>query len=115
MRYMTDRFYLFSLKVTGPKAPQLKLLSQWLVENPAYDVDPRWADLVREKGNLPSELQRRLPGGEKKKGPGRPPVSPPNIPTSSSASSVPTSSANAYSSLGLGAFSSLQGKFLVID
>jgi len=86
------------------------------VENPAYDVDPRWADLVREKGNLASELHRRLPGGEKKKGPGRPAASPPvsSIPTSSSASSVPTSSANAYSSLGLGAFPGLQGKNLKI-
>ena len=95
--------------MTGPKAPQLKHLGQWLLENPMYDVDPRWADLVKEKGNLPTDLHRRI-SGEKKKGPGRPPLlaSPP-VPTSSAASSVPTSSANAYSSLG--AFSSLPGEY----
>jgi len=76
-------------------------------------VDPRWAELVKERGNLPSDLQKRLSGETKKKGPGRPPTltSPPvNTPTSSAnATSVPTSSANnAFPNLG--AFSSLPGK-----
>lgn len=76
-----------------------------------YDVDPRWAELVKEKGNLPTDLQRRLSGEqrEKKKGPGRPPLltSPPVTTASNSGNTVPTSSANAFSNLG--AFSSLQG------
>lgn len=85
-------------------------MGQWLLENPMYDVDPKWAELVKEKGNLPTDLQRRL-SGEKKKGPGRPPLltSPPvtTAPSSSSGNTVPTSSASAFSNLG--AFSSLPG------
>lgn len=49
-------------KLTGPKAPTLKRLGQWLVENPMYDIDPKWADLVKERGNLSHDLQKRLPG-----------------------------------------------------
>lgn len=77
-----------------------------------YDVDPKWAELVKEKGNLPNEMQRRL-SGDKKKGPGRPPLltSPPvTTASSSSGNTVPTSSANAFSNLG--AFSSLPGTYL---
>ncbi|PSN41757.1 hypothetical protein C0J52_08864 [Blattella germanica] len=61
-------------KITGSKAPQLKKLAQWLLENPMFDVDPKWADLVKERGNLPHDLQKRLPPNERKKGPGRPPL-----------------------------------------
>jgi len=89
----------------------LKHLGQWLSENPAFDVDPRWSDLVREKANLPTDLQRRVPGGggggEKKKGPGRPPMLSTPPATTANSTSIPTSSANAYSSLG--AFSSIPG------
>lgn len=60
--------------MTGTKAPQLKRIGQWLLENPAYDVDPKWADLVKERGNLTHDLQKRLPQTERKKGPGRPPM-----------------------------------------
>jgi len=37
-------------------------------------VDPKWAELVKERGNLPHDLQKRLPQSERKKGPGRPPL-----------------------------------------
>lgn len=81
-------------QLTGSKAPQLKRLAQWLLENPMFDVDPKWAELVKERGNLPHDLQKRLPQSERKKGPGRPPLlsSPPGQqnPTSQ-ASSLPTS------------------------
>ena len=67
-------------KVTGSKAPQLKRLGQWLMENPMFDVDPKWAELVKERGNLPHDLQKRLPGTDrgsnKGKSPGRPPMMP---------------------------------------
>lgn len=73
-----------------------------------YDVDPKWAELVKEKGNLPNDLQRRL-SGEKKKGPGRPPLltSPPTTSVTSSGTTVPTSSASAFSNLGM--FSNIPG------
>lgn len=69
------------MQVTGSKAPQLKRLGQWLMENPMFDVDPKWAELVKERGNLPHDLQKRLPGserngGNKGKSPGRPPMMP---------------------------------------
>uniref|UniRef100_A0A0A9YRD7 Chromodomain-helicase-DNA-binding protein 6 n=1 Tax=Lygus hesperus TaxID=30085 RepID=A0A0A9YRD7_LYGHE len=76
-------------KLTGSKAPQLKRLAQWLLENPMFDVDPKWAELVKERGNLPHDLQKRLPPGDRKKGPGRPPLlsSPPGTSTPVSQSS----------------------------
>lgn len=37
-------------------------------------MDPKWADLVKERGNLTHDLQKRLPQTERKKGPGRPPM-----------------------------------------
>lgn len=64
-------------KLTGPKAPTLKRLGQWLIENPMYDIDPKWADLVKERGNLNNDLQKRLSGNgssNKKSQPGRPPL-----------------------------------------
>ena len=67
-------FFFFILQITGSKAPQLKKLAQWLLENPMFDVDPKWAELVKERGNLPHDLQKRLPPNERKKGPGRPPL-----------------------------------------
>lgn len=68
-------------QVTGSKAPQLKRLGQWLIENPMFDVDPKWAELVKERGNLPHDLQKRLSGNDrsnvnKGKSPGRPPMMP---------------------------------------
>lgn len=81
-------------KLTGPKAPTLKRLGQWLVENPMYDIDPKWADLVKERGNLSHDLQKRLPSTSKKGMPGRPPLL--SSPTGSSAG---TSSSNINTSL----------------
>lgn len=49
-------------------------IGQWLMENPMYDIDPKWADLVKERGNLSHDLQKRLPGPMKKGNPGRPPL-----------------------------------------
>lgn len=74
-------------KLTGTKAPQLKRIGQWLLENPAYDVDPKWADLVKERGNLTHDLQKRLPQTERKKGPGRPPMQTGENPSNQSLSS----------------------------
>lgn len=92
-------FFIFNLQITGSKAPSLKRLAQWLMENPMYDVDPKWAELVKERGNLPHELQKRLPTVDRKnKGPGRPQHlgSPPET-ASSSATSV--SQANPLTSI----------------
>ena len=47
-------------KITGNKAPHFRNLAQWLLANPMFDVDPKWSDLVKEKGNLPGDLQRRV-------------------------------------------------------
>lgn len=85
--------------MTGTKAPPLKRINDWLRENPLYDIDPKWADLVKEKGVLAHDLQKRLPPIDRKKGPGRPPIlaSPPtSVATSisSGASSLPTSLAS---------------------
>lgn len=59
-----------------------------------YDVDPKWAELVKERGNLPHDLQKRLPQSERKKGPGRPPLlsSPPGsqTPSSQASTTLPT-------------------------
>lgn len=71
-------------KLTGPKAPTLKRLGQWLMDNPMYDIDPKWAELVKERGNLSQDLQKRLPGSSKKGTPGRPPLL--SSPTGSSSS-----------------------------
>lgn len=46
--------------ITGAKAPPLKYLREWLEKNPCFDVDPKWANLVRAKGNLPENLKSRL-------------------------------------------------------
>lgn len=91
-------------KLTGPKAPTLKRLGQWLVENPMYDIDPKWADLVKERGNLSHDLQKRVPGSNSSAGssnsskkanvPGRPPLL--SSPTGSTSS---VSSANINTSI----------------
>lgn len=51
-------------KLTGPKAPTLKRLGQWLMENPMYDIDPKWSELVKERGNLGTDLHKRVPGSQ---------------------------------------------------
>lgn len=46
-----DFQYLLSmyLQITGAKAPPLKHLAEWLEQNPAYDVEAKWSELVRAK------------------------------------------------------------------
>ncbi|GAB6030490.1 hypothetical protein CHUAL_007354 [Chamberlinius hualienensis] len=39
-------------KITGSKAPPLKHLAEWLTQNPMFDVDSKWAHLVKEKANM---------------------------------------------------------------
>lgn len=86
-------------KLTGPKAPTLKRLGPWLMENPMYDIDPKWSELVKERGNLSHDLQKRLPGqpssskSSKPGVPGRPPLlaSPTGSTSSVSSGNLPTS------------------------
>jgi len=92
---------IFILQVTGSKAPQLKRLGTWLMENPMFDVDPKWAELVKERGNLPHDLQKRLSGNErssvnKGKSPGRPPMMP--SPTSQQSASTANLAATSMAS-----------------
>ncbi|XP_053402464.1 chromodomain-helicase-DNA-binding protein 8-like isoform X5 [Mercenaria mercenaria] len=47
-------------KITGAKAPPLRYLAEWLEQNPMWDVDPKWAELVRAKGSLPKTLLPRI-------------------------------------------------------
>merc|ERR1719228_2429564 len=49
-------------KMSGTQGPKLKCLAQWLIENPMFEVDPKWAEEVRSQDGTPN----------KKKGPGRP-------------------------------------------
>lgn len=65
-----------------------------------FDVDPKWAELVKERGNLPHDLQKRLPnadrGNSKGKSPGRPPMMP--SPTSQQSSSQANLNASSMAS-----------------
>lgn len=107
-------------KLTGPKAPTLKRLGQWLMENPMYDIDPKWADLVKERGNLNNDLQKRLAGtgggGSKKGTPGRPPLlsSPTGSTSSVSSANLATSMASnlSFPSLASSGLSGLNSSLL---
>lgn len=35
-------------RITGVKAPTLRHLGPWLVRNPGFDIDPKWAHIVRQ-------------------------------------------------------------------
>lgn len=99
-------------KLTGPKAPTLKRLGQWLMENPMYDIDPKWTELVKERGNLSNDLQKRLQqasgsgaGSSSKRGtPGRPPLlaSPTGSTSSVNSANLATSMGSNLSFPGLG-------------
>ena len=39
----------FFKQITGAKAPPMRYLSEWLEQNPLYDVDPKWTDIVKSK------------------------------------------------------------------
>ncbi|XP_070187859.1 chromodomain-helicase-DNA-binding protein 8-like isoform X4 [Littorina saxatilis] len=55
--------------ITGAKAPPLKHLKEWLEQNPTFDVDPKWGELLRAKGSLPASMDSRLlkPSGRGRK------------------------------------------------
>lgn len=56
-------------RISGQDAPKLKNLAKWLMEHPNYDVDPQWADNMKERSSslgLLSDLQKRLSASEKK-------------------------------------------------
>ena len=36
-------------RITGAKAPPIRHLKEWLLRNPGFDVDPKWAHIVRAK------------------------------------------------------------------
>jgi len=36
-------------RMTGAKAPPLRHLAEWLRRHPGFDVDPKWAHIVRAK------------------------------------------------------------------
>ena len=44
-------------KITGAKAPPLKHLTQWLERNADFDVDPKWAHIVKSKVKLGYESE----------------------------------------------------------
>lgn len=60
-------------KITGAKAPPLRYLAEWLEQNPLYDVEPKWAELVKSKGSLPKTLLSRLGTPLERRNRGRPP------------------------------------------
>lgn len=42
-------FSILTLQITGAKAPPIRYLSEWLEQNPQYDIDPKWTDIVKSK------------------------------------------------------------------
>lgn len=40
---------ILPLQITGAKAPPIRYLSEWLEQNPQYDIDPKWTDIVKSK------------------------------------------------------------------
>ena len=36
-------------RITGAKAPPLRILAQWLEKNPGFDTDPKWAHIIKAK------------------------------------------------------------------
>lgn len=36
-------------RITGSKAPPLRYLKEWLLRNPGFDVDPKWAHIVQAR------------------------------------------------------------------
>ncbi|CAB3373521.1 Hypothetical predicted protein [Cloeon dipterum] len=50
-------------KLTGSKAPSLKQLGQWLLENPMFEIDPKWNEMLKEMGNFPTSASSKRGGG----------------------------------------------------
>lgn len=99
---------IFRFQISGSKAPTLKRLGQWLQENPMYDVDPKWADLVKDRAALPPPAHdiKRLSTSStsntmKTKSRSSNPSPSPSIPTTSQ--SIPTSLASSLPFPSLGA------------
>ena len=61
-------------KLSGTQGPKLKYLAQWLIENPMFDVDPKWAEIAKNKEALKAGTDLNA---LKRKGPGRPPMDEP--------------------------------------
>ena len=40
---------LFTIQITGSKAPPLKHLAEWLDKNPKFDVDPKWSPIINKE------------------------------------------------------------------
>lgn len=106
-------------KITGSKAPQLKRLSQWLIENPMYDVDPKWSELVKEsKPSLDPKLQRPLSSGSLSSNPDRKKsrsmLESPSVSPSVSSANLATSLASSmqFPSLGASSLSGLNSSLL---
>jgi len=58
-------------------------LAQWLIENPMFEVDPKWAEMVKNKeshkagAGASDALAQLTASAQKRKGPGRPPMDEP--------------------------------------
>ena len=65
-------------KLSGTQGPKLKYLAQWLIENPMFDVDPKWAEMAKTKESLKTGgggsggVSAADLNALKRKGPGRP-------------------------------------------
>ena len=71
-------------KLSGTSGPKWKFLAQWLIENPMFEVDPKWAEMVKNKESLKTgaagasdALAQLTASAQKRKGPGRPPMDEP--------------------------------------
>merc|ERR1712223_1520104 len=76
-------------KLSGTAGPKWKYLAQWLIENPMFEVDPKWAEMVKNKESLKAgagagsnsgasdALAALTASAQKRKGPGRPPMDEP--------------------------------------
>lgn len=87
-------------KLTGIKAPMLKNLSTWLMDNPMYDIDPKWGEMAAKERSYAPEMHKRVSvnssssSNKKTNSQGRPPVL--SSPTGSTSS---VSSANLATSM----------------
>merc|ERR1712223_217978 len=69
-------------KLSGTQGPKLKYLAQWLIENPMFDVDPKWTEMAKTKESLKTGgggggVSAADLNALKRKGPGRPPMDEP--------------------------------------
>lgn len=83
-------------RLTGRNAPQLKRLSQWLKENPMYEIDPKWTESL----TMPSPSAAQSSSMSQKSSMGND-----SSYSKSSMSNRSSSSSNQYSSSGHGSSS----------